>query len=558
MSQQQHTGISSIRKNALTASLLVTLMSAGAAVLLGAPPAAALVAAIGSLAGSILCIRFFDRALEEVIQEQERIISGIPGLTERSVLPAGVDGLDAVTSRFRMVVEACELRLKEQRKVLDRFAGITGDLYSSLGRSMAGDDRQTLEVKGILKGMQGLNDAFVAVIAEIEDLSRRSEERASISSEMSATTDAIADNINQYSAFVLETSSSIEEMARAILETGENIRDLSASTEQTVASISLISTSQATVKENAERGANASQNVRMQAQNGLRNMAATLKAMQEIVKSNDESFESISRLSRFSARVGEILNVIQEVVEQTKLLSLNASIIAAQAGERGKAFAVVAEEVRSLAHRTSASTKEIEELVRNIQKETAGVQRTIAIGKDKVKEGVKISTMANDALARILQSAEEASEVVTGIATETTEQSSGIQRIAEAAEINLQLVQQLTDSTEHQQQGTTLIVNNLEQMRELAHRINSSAQEQVKANKIYLMSVMEDNDRTKALKDEAACQAGIAGAAVDSLRSLESLVTSTVNVTRQVADAVNEMRVLTAQQHEESAVFTAE
>ena len=135
-----------------------------------------------------------------------------------------------------------------------------------------------------------------------------------------------------------------------------------------MSSINQISVSQAKVRNNAERGALASESVREQARHGLRNMAATLRAMQEIEKSNEESFDAINRLSRHSARVGEFLNVIREVVEQTKLLSLNASIIAAQAGERGRAFAVVAEEVRSLASRTSASTREIEDLVRNIQK----------------------------------------------------------------------------------------------------------------------------------------------------------------------------------------------
>jgi methyl-accepting chemotaxis protein len=376
------------------------------------------------------------------------------------------------------------------------------------------------------------------VIVELDELSGRTEERAAISGQMSATTDAIAENINQYSSFVVETSSSIEQMARAINETAENIRGLSASTEQTVSSINQISNSQANVRDNAELSASASESVRNQARQGLISMAATLRAMREIESSNVVSFDAINRLSRHSARVGEFLSVIQEVVEQTNLLSLNASIIAAQAGERGRAFAVVAEEVRSLARRTSASTKEIEDLVRNIQKETSAVQRSVTQGKDKVKEGVKISSMANDALVVIEKSAEDASRMGASIASEITEQATGIQRITEESEKNLERVQQITLNTAHQQEGTTLIVKNLEQMRDLAQRINLSAQEQAKGNRLYLKSVMEDSERTQHLKQEAMQQIQVASQAVIAVQRVEALVASNAVESRKIMDGI--------------------
>jgi methyl-accepting chemotaxis protein len=497
-----------------------------------------------ALLSSFLCARIMTRAVADIRDQQTHVVASLQLTEDISSKLAEQDDVRAIISFDHLIIETVENRRKERQHLLEQIIAAEEQLKEIIQNLITGDDREVAQVGDAVIAMESMKNAFAMVIAEIEELSGRTEERASISAEMSATTDTIAENINQYSTFVLETSSSIEEMTSAIKETAENIRGLSTSTEQTVSAITQISESQSKVRENSGQGATASGHVRTQAQQGLHSMAATMRAMQEIVKSNDESFESINRLSRYSARVGEFLSVIQDVVEQTNLLSLNASIIAAQAGERGKAFAVVAEEVRSLAHRTSASTKEIEELVRNIQKETATVQRSVTQGKDKAKEGAKIASRANDALVTIDQSAEEASRVVAHIADETIEQSVGIQRIADEAEKNLERVRQITLITEHQQQGTTQILMNLEHMRELAHRINSSAQEQAKGNRLYLMSVMEDNERTKELKDDASGHISVVDQAVDAVQKVNELIASNAADSMKILDGVKTLTEL--------------
>jgi methyl-accepting chemotaxis protein len=493
---------------------------------------------IVALVSSLICARYLAVAIAEIRADQGRIVTSLQLSEDVSEIYAGQDDITIITSFDNIIINTIESRRKERQHLLNQIIAAEEQLKLIIHNMITGDNQEVAQVRDAVSAMESMKDAFSTVIAEIDELSGRTEDRASISAEMSATTDAIAENINQYSSFVLETSSSIEEMARAARETADNIRGLSISTEQTASAIHQISASQSNVRENSERGAAASGSVRDQAQQGLSSMSATMQAMQEIVRSSDESFASINRLSRYSVRVGEFLNVIQEVVEQTNLLSLNASIIAAQAGERGKAFAVVAEEVRSLAHRTSASTKEIEELVRNIQNETAAVQRSVSLGRDKVTEGVKISTLANDALATIEKSAEEASQMVAHIATETAEQSVGIQRITEESEKNLERVRQITIATEQQQDGTNLILKNLEHMRELAHRINSSAQEQAKGNRLYLKSVMEDNDRTRELKEDASGHISAVVQAVEAVQQVNALIASNAADSLRIMDGV--------------------
>lgn len=506
----------------------ITVSSLGASILIGviflllgadSPIFIALI--LVAILSSVITAVTIKRLLSGVRSEQLRILYHLLSEMEISSVNAETDDLKALQAMNDNISNSYKAQQKEHNELFEQIFLAQGNLKRAMQNWSAGDEKEADRVRDAVTAMELLNNEYSQVINEIEELSGRTDERASISTEMSATTDAIAENINHYSNSVLETSTSIEQMAKAACENAENIRALAISTEKTVESINLISISQNSVRENSERSAAVSENVRIQAQQGLRSMIATMKAMQEIANSNDESYESINRLSCHSARVGEFLRVIQEVVEQTNLLSLNASIIAAQAGTRGRAFAVVAEEVRSLARRTSASTKEIEELVRNIQKETASVQRTVTQGKDKVKQGVKISGMANDALEVIFKSSEDAFKMVSNIVVETTEQAANINRITEEAEKNLERVQQITIATEHQQQGSNVIVKNLEQMRELAHRINNSAQEQARGNRLYLKSVMEDNDRTRELSNEAAHQIVLAEQVVAAIKEVE-------------------------------------
>ena len=538
MSDRHYSSLASVKTRIMVLSLVSSGVIGGSALALGSSMVVFIAVVITALVCSLWSAGIFQRLTSEIREEQFHVISLLAPELELSPVRSQSDDISAIFSVGGFVEKHFLSRQKENKGLLEQIYAAQEKLKLTMHTWSTGDEKETAQVRDAVTAMERLNSAFSLVLSEIEELSGRTDDRASISTQMSATTDAIAENINQYSNFVLETSSSIEEMARATRETADNIRALADSTEQTVYSINTISRSQSTVRDNSERSASASESVRTQAQHGLRSMAATMKAMQEIAVSNDESFESINRLSRHSARVGEFLSVIQEVVEQTNLLSLNASIIAAQAGSRGRAFAVVAEEVRSLARRTSASTKEIEELVRNIQKETSYVQRSVTQGKDKVKEGVKISGMANEALLAIDKSAEDAFVMVSSIAAETTEQAANIQRITEEAGKNLERVQQVTLATEHQQQGSNLIVKNLEHMRELAHRINSSAQEQAKGNRLYLKSVMEDNDRTRALKDEASQQLSLAKLAVEAVKGVETQMTTNAVESRLITEAL--------------------
>ncbi len=510
----------------------------------------------GVLVGTF-CYYIIKQVMKIYLERQWDILGHIAGEEETRALAEGEDEL-------KLLLECYDILMGKVLKMVENITALIRDIGSfhrQIGEQskeiVQGSEKQSDKEKETLRAVQDMNCFFNDLLKEIEDISHRTDERASITAEMSATTDTIAENIKEYSSSVLETSASIEEMALSIKDTTGNIEALAISTEQTSGSINQINIVTTDMRDNAQRTSECSDNVRKKAQEGMRSMTATLKSMQEIEKSNAESFAAINRLAVHSARVGDFLNVIKEVVEQTNLLSLNASIIAAQAGERGKAFSVVAEEVRSLAHRTASSAKEIEDLVKNIQKETADVQRTVAQGKDRIKEGVKISALAGNALEKIEESAAEASQMVQKIAAATVEQASSSRLISDESEKNLHRVKQVTRAIQEQERGISQIVKALEHMRSLSLLITNSTQEQARGNRLYLKSVMEDNDKVKELKDTAIQQIMMGDVLVNYVREAGSLIETNAGEAKLMMERIDRITRMSEKLQGELAPFTS-
>ncbi|WP_243374346.1 methyl-accepting chemotaxis protein [Geotalea sp. SG265] len=510
---------------------------------------------LAGIAVGTFCYYIIKQVMKIHVENQWRVLSAIAGREELERIGKGGDEL-------KLLLECHDLLIGKVLKMVEKVAGLSLDINSfhrGIGdqsrRIVQSSDKQVAKEKETLQAVQDMNGFFKDLLLEIEDISRRTDERASITTEMSATTDMIAGNIQDFSASVLETSASIEEMAASINQTATNIEALALSTEQTSSSINEISAVTANVRDNAQRTSECAEDIRKKATEGMHSMSATLKAMREIEKSNADSFAAINRLSVHSARIGEFLNVIKEVVDQTNLLSLNASIIAAQAGEQGKSFSVVAEEVRSLAQRTALSAKEIQELVGNIQKETAEVQLTISQGKDRIRDGVKISALANTALEKITQGTAEASQMVQKIATSTVEQAAASKLITEEADKNLERVKQFTGAIHEQKQGIGLIVKALEKMRSFSSLISNSTQEQSRGNRLYLRSVMEDNDRVKQLKETAVRQIMMGDVLLNYVTEAGSLNETNSALAKDMMQKIEVIAGLTDRLHRELAPF---
>ena len=253
---------------------------------------------------------------------------------------------------------------------------------------------------------------------------------------------AMANNLRTTISQVSETSSQVASAANQLQATAAQIAtgaEEVASQTNTVATASEeMSATSTEIASNCSMAADASRKTADSANAGAAVVQETITGMEVIAERVRETSRTIEALGSRSDQIGQIVGTIEDIADQTNLLALNAAIEAARAGEQGRGFAVVADEVRALAERTTKATREIGEMIKAIQKETQEAVKAMDIGVKEVEKGAVSSQKSGKALEDILERVNEVTMQVNQIATAAEEQTattgevtSNIQQITE-------------------------------------------------------------------------------------------------------------------------------
>jgi phosphate/phosphite/phosphonate ABC transporter binding protein len=268
-------------------------------------------------------------------------------------------------------------------------------------------------------------------------------------------------------------------MIGSIREVAGHAETLSSAAEETSSSAIQIEATIREVERLAQESARLSEQVSFEARDsGSRSIHETMRAMDSIKEAVERYSSLITRLDKRSGEIGKILGVIVEVTERTNLLALNASILAAQAGEHGKGFAVVAGEIKALADRTAGSAQDIASLIKAVQKEAKEAVSAMTESLTAVDRGVQRSQDAGAALDKIVGSASRSAEMATMIERAMTEQTRGIKQVSEAVAHVKQMMGQIASATQAQSGGSETILKASEGMRDIARRVNITLTEQ--------------------------------------------------------------------------------
>ena len=279
----------------------------------------------------------------------------------------------------------------------------------------------------------------VMKIAGEGDLTQRIEfERADEMGTLANWFNSFLDNMTNMVTEIRGTSQAVAsastQIAASADEMASGLQEQETQTQQVAAAVEELSQSVTEVAAKSSDATTASEQSQHLAEEGGMVVRSTVQEMEGIATEVNASAQTINALGVQSEKIGEIIAVINDIADQTNLLALNAAIEAARAGEHGRGFAVVADEVRKLAERTTQATEEVSSSIRGIQGETISAVTQIEAGSERVGKGVDLANQAGSSLETIVTGCQSVQGMVQDIAAAANEQASASDEIARAIE----------------------------------------------------------------------------------------------------------------------------
>ncbi|HJV45145.1 MAG TPA: methyl-accepting chemotaxis protein [Bacillota bacterium] len=317
----------------------------------------------------------------------------------------------------------------------------------------------TKEINFQVEGELGkLKDSFNRMVISLRSLVTKIREQ---SEQLAASSEELTASAEQTGKAAEHIATVIEEMAAGSEQQTVNLAQTDQTVHELLTGIQEISQRSIHVSNEANKASEI-------AFNGNIVITETIQQMNSIQCSVEGMTKSIGELGDFSQNIGKIVDVIGEIANQTNLLALNAAIEAARAGEQGRGFAVVADEVRKLAEQSSQSTKQIGELILEIQQRTKKSIESMETTNKEVTQGMNTVQTAGEAFAKIKQT-------IDHVASQTLEVSNTVMQLSESEEQVVRSIDQITKIAEDTNSGTQTVAASTEEQLASMQEIASSA-----------------------------------------------------------------------------------
>ncbi|MFN7945954.1 MAG: methyl-accepting chemotaxis protein [Blastocatellia bacterium] len=477
--------------------------AAAASRLLSLVSLALLVVALGAIAGlGFWLLRSITRPLDETRAIAASLATG--DLTARFTAPAPLE-----ISEVQQAMQSLIDYLHEMADLSDRIAA--GELKVEVqprseadrfGHAFQNMLERTLKLVQSQEERDEIQRSIMRLLAQVSevaqgDLSREAEVTADLTGALADSFNFMTTELRRIIGKVQDVTEQVTSAASATVRTAEEVAEGSrAQTEQilhTTETISEMARSIQDVSENANVSARVAQQAVSTARHGNEAVRNTIQGMQRIRVQVQETSKRIKHLGESSQEIGEIVQLIQDITDRTSILALNASIQAAMAGESGRGFALVAEEVERLAERSAGATRRIAELVRTIQMGTSEAISAMEESTREVVEGSHLANQAGQSLDRIETVSNNLAEVIQTILQSAREQARNSEEVTQAMQDIADITQQ-TAAGAHQSSAT------VSELSQLADELRASVSS-------FRLSASSDELSAEPMADADACPA---------------------------------------------------
>ena len=378
------------------------------------------------------------------------------------------------------------------------FERMGHSLRGTLARVSEAADRVEQGATTLVPVSEGIADVTAAQVGVMQQATSSMEEIEAQVRGITQSSTALNGSVEESSSSVLESgqelnetvvrlhesieevSTSMEQLTRSVSQVSDNTEALAEAAEETSASMEEMASSLREVDASAAETSRLSEEVVGRAESGQAKVSETIVGMERIQQATETAEQVIHGLRQRTGEIGAIVDVIDEVADETSLLALNAAIIAAQAGEHGRAFSVVADEIKDLAERVLASTKEIGGLIASVQDEAEKATGAIADGISSVADGVERSAEAGMALEAITRASRASGERTGGIVLAVQAQSQAAVHVVELMERVRAGVEQIREASLEQDRGHAVVTENSTTIRDVAQQVRGTTAEQAR------------------------------------------------------------------------------
>jgi methyl-accepting chemotaxis protein len=479
-----------------------------------------------AVALAFLMHRALSRPILELIEVSEAIASG--DLT-RDIRRSSDDEVGSLTVAIAAMLTNLRRTVGEVQgtvvKVAEAAHGVE-HYTAEVSKSSTLQGKMVGEVESSIRHMDSLvdsvNNQFTLLAEALDDSSASTLELKASIEEVSGYADNMADEVENI-------NSSLVQMTATVGQNVELLNSLSAASQQTAQTVKSLASSSEEVGEHAKESRRLAEQVTQLA--GDKGAGALSTAI-EVTRNNRELIDNYSKvihsLGDKSDSIGEILEVIHGVADQTNLLSINAAIIAAQAGEHGRGFAVVAEEVGSLSETTTASIKRVEEVIQSVREDVANAVKMMAQVVEGAEQSIKSAERAGEVFREIEESTLNSTQRAREIADASIQQVAQNQEILEVVSRNLEEVVSIQRAMEEQQAGQDLIVSSAEKIRNVSRELKQSANEQSREGAVITKAVTDTHEFSRKIQE---AMDGEKKASEEIVASLDRITEATFGIT---------------------------